>query len=280
MRERRWGGWSGLTVVGLAIVGAFIVVAVLAPVLAPHDPKALSGDALELPSARHLFGTNDIGQDNFSQVIWGSRSSLGVAVSAGALAMALGTLLGVGGGLLGGWADAVVVRAVDLLLAMPALPVLLMVAAIAGPSRVVVVLVIGLLAWPFNARILRSQTLSLRQRGFVDAAAGFGAGPLYVVRRHLVPALGPVIVIGFVSVAGVAVVLDAGLAFLGLGDPTGVSWGLVLNRALRHRGLYFTPLWTWWVLPAGFAVTLAILGFTFLGLGLETRLNPRLGRAK
>ncbi len=277
LRARRF---SAITLVGLSIVGAFAVVALLAPLLAPYDPRALSGDALELPSARHLLGTNDIGQDNFSQIIWGTRSSLGVAVSAATLAVALGTLLGVGAGLVGGWVDTLVMRSVDLFMAMPVLPLLMMVAALAGSSRAVLIVVIGLLAWPFTARILRSQTLSLRQRGYVSVAAGFGGGRLYLIRRHLVPALGPIIVTGFVSIAGVAVLLDAGLAFLGLGDPVGVSWGLVLNRALSHPGLYFSALWTWWVLPAGFAITLAILGFTFLGIGLEPRLNPRLRQAR
>jgi len=233
------------------------------------------------PAAGHRRALhNDIGQDNFSQIIWGTRSSLGVAVGAASLAITIGVLLGVGAGLVGGWPDILLMRSIDLFMAMPILPLLMMIAALAGSSRAVLIVVIGMLAWPFTARILRSQTLSLRQRGFIGAAAGFGASRLHVIRRHLVPALGPIIITGFVSIAGVAVALDAGLAFLGLGDPTGVSWGLVLNRALRHPGLYFTPLWTWSVLPAGFAITLAILAFTFVGIGLEARLNPRLARAR
>jgi peptide/nickel transport system permease protein len=142
-----------------------------------------------------------------------------------------------------------------------------------------VTILIGILTWPIMARILRSQTLSLRQRGFVAAARGFGGGTLYNLRRHVAPALGPMVVAGLVTIAARAILLEASLAFLGLGDPTSVSWGLMLNKALAHPGIYFTPMWPWWILPAGFAITLAVVGFTFLGVGLEPVLNPRWRRA-
>jgi peptide/nickel transport system permease protein len=271
-------GRTPLFYVGLAILGLVAVVAVLAPLLSPYDPSAVSGDSLESPSAKHLLGTNDIGQDIFSQLVSGTRSSIIVAVAAASLAMAVALLVGIGAGLLGGMVDTVTMRVIDLLLAIPTLPLLILVAALAGPSRVTVVLIIGLFGWPDIARTLRAQTLSLRQRGYVHLARGLGGGPLYVMRRHLVAALGPLIVANFVGRAGVAIFLDAGLAFLGLSDPTAVSWGQVLFRALNYRGLYYSPLWTWWVLPAGLAVTTVVLGFTFVGVGLETRMNPRAAR--
>ncbi len=270
---------SPLVIVGGAIVGLLVVVAVLAPLLAPYDPRSLSGASLLRPSGRHLLGTNDIGQDIASQVIWGARSSLTIAVGSALVAVVLGVAVGVGAGLAGGWTDTVAMRMVDVVLALPLLPLLVLIAALAGARRSNLVLIIGLTGWPATARIVRSQTLTLRHRGFVYASRGFGAGFLYVVRRHLVPALGPLIVTGFVSVAAHAILVEAGLAFLGLSDPTGVSWGLVLNRALLHQGLYFTALWTWWVLPAGFAITLAVLGFTFVGVGLEPVFNPRWRRS-
>jgi len=270
---------SPLLVVGGGIVTLLGVVAVFAPLLAPHDPLALSGPSLVRPSAGHLLGTNDIGQDIFSQVVWGARSSLSVGVAAAVLAIGLGLAVGVTAGLAGGWVDTVAMRVVDVVLAVPLLPLLVLIAALAGARRSNLVLIIGLTGWPPSARILRAQTLTLRNRGFVDAARGFGGGFFHVVRRHLVPALGPLLVTGFVSVVAHAVLVEAGLAFLGLADPTGVSWGLILNRALLHQGLYFTALWTWWVLPAGFAVTLAVLGFTFVGVGLEPSFNPRWQRS-
>lgn len=269
---------SPLIKVGLGILGVFAAVAILGPLISPHDPRAITGDSLEQPSAQHLFGTNDIGQDILSQVLAGTRPSMTVAVAASTLAVGLGILVGVGAGLRGGWVDTVASRAIDLILSIPPLPLMVLVAALARPGRIVVVLVIGLSAWPQIARILRSQTLTLRERGFVEAASGFGGHPFYVIRRHLVPALGPLIVTNFVNVAGVAVLLDAALSFFGLGDPTTVTWGQVLFRAVNYQGLYFSPLWAWWVLPAGSAITLAVVGFTFLGVGLEPTANPRAGR--
>lgn len=265
--------------IGVAIVAIVALVAIAAPLLAPYDPSSVSGPSLASPSAEHLLGTNDAGQDILSQLIWGARPSAVVAVAAAALAVAIGVLVGALAGLLGGPLDVVAMRIVDLLLAIPALPLLILVAALTAPGLAVAVLVIGLGGWPGIARIVRSQTLSLAHRGYVEAARGFGCGRLYLVGRHLVPALRPLIVASFVSWAGTAVVLQAGLAFLGLSDPLEVSWGAILNRALEQPGLYFTSVWVWWVLPAGLAITLAVLGLAFVGAALEPRSNPRWKRA-
>jgi ABC-type dipeptide/oligopeptide/nickel transport system permease subunit len=273
--NQRIGQRSPLLVVGVTVLAALAIVALFAPVLSPYDPRELSGDSLERPSGRHLLGTNDIGQDILSQVIWGTRASLEVAVGAASLVVALGALLGVVPALLGGMVDRVATRMAVVFLALPALPLLILVGALAGPSRLVVILVIGIIGWPTVARLLRSQTLTLRSRGFIAASRGFGSGPLYVCRRHLLPALAPFLVVSFVTWSGLAIGIEAALAFLGLGDPTGVSWGLMLNRALETQGIYYSGLWTWWVLPAGFAITVAVLGFTFVGVGLEPRFNRR-----
>ncbi len=266
---------SPLLVLGAALVVTLGTSALMAPLLAPHDPRAITGDTLERPSARHLLGTNDAGQDILSQVIWGARTSMAVAVGAASLIVALGALIGAWAGLRGGLTDAVVMRVVDVILAMPRLPLLILVGALIGPNLVVLIVMIGVTAWPEVARIVRSQVLSLRSRGYVSAAQAFGGGSFYVVRRHLVPAVAPLIAANFVNWAAIAISLESGLAFLGLGDPGSVSWGQILDRALAHPGLYFTDLWTWWVLPAGLAITLAVMGFTFLGVGLEPRFNPR-----
>ena len=265
--------------VGAAVVGILVVAAILAPLIARYDPTALVAGPLELPSASHPLGTNDLGQDVLAQLIWGARTSLTVAVGAAGIALSLAVLFGVGSALVGGWLESASARLMDVFLAMPLLPLLVLIAALVGPNRGSLVLVIGLMSWAGPGRVLRSQTLSVRHRGFVRASRGFGGGLGYVLRRHVLPALGPLLVSGFVSVAGHAVLLEAGLAFLGLADPTSVSWGLMLNRALLQQGLYFSPEWTWWVLPAGLAITLAILGFTFVGVGIESVFNVRMRRA-
>ncbi|CAN5499286.1 ABC transporter permease [soil metagenome] len=266
---------SPLVVAGGLLVLALVAVAVFAPVLSPYDPRALAGDSLEEPSASHLLGTDSLGQDLLSQLIWGARNSLLIAMGAAVLATAVGLSVGLLAGLGSRAVDTVAMRVVDVFLAVPRLPLLVLIAALAGVNRTVLVLVIGLVAWPELARIVRIQTRTLRQRGFVVSARGFGGGRLYVVGRHLLPALAPILVVAFVTTAGQAVLMEAGLAFLGLSDPTAVSWGLLLNRALLFQGLYFTSVWVWWVLPVGFAITLTVLGFSFIGVGVEPALNPR-----
>jgi peptide/nickel transport system permease protein len=264
----------GLFWVGAAMLGLLVAAAVLAPLLAPDSPTAVSGPSLAAPSLAHPLGTDGYGRDVLSEILFGARTSLVVAFGSSSLAVALGGLVGIGAALAGGATEVVAMRAVDTALALPMLPLLMLVAALAGPSLATVTLSIGLLGWPGPARVLRAQAASLRSRGYLRLARGFGASRRYLLRRHVAPALGPVAVSAFVSIAAHAVLLEAGLAFLGLANPTGASWGLLLNQALESNGLFFTDAWTWWVLPAGLAVTFAVLAFTFLGVGVEPLLRP------
>ncbi len=258
---------------------ALAVVALFAPAIAPYDPRELAGPSFQSPSGEYLLGTNDIGQDIFSQIVWGARPAITIAVGAATLAIVLGCAIGLSSALVGGFADTVMMRVVDVFLAIPQLPLLVLVAALAGPSQANLVLIIGLMRWPSTARQVRSQALTLRQRGFIHSARGFGGGMPYVMVRHLVPAVGPLVVLIFVAGIAHALLLEASLAFLGLSDPTAVSWGLMVNRALLFPGLFFTSYWVWWLLPAGFAITLGVLGFMILGVGLEPVFNPRWRRS-
>ncbi len=269
---------SGLLIIGGTLVGLLVIMAVFAPLLTAHDPTAISGQALESPSADHWMGTDIPGRDIFAQLVYGTRASLAVALLGASLAITGAISIGVLPALIGGRADAAAARVVVFLLALPGLPLLILIGSLAGGSNVALILMIGLIGAAPNARILRGQTLTLRQRGYITVARGFGGGPIYVLRRHVVPGLGPLIVVGFVNWAGISIALEAGLSFLGIGDPTAVSWGRTLNRALEQQSIYFSDMWTWWVLPAGLAITLAVLGFTFIGVGLEPTFNPRWAR--
>ncbi len=270
---------SPLLWIGLVLVGIAVAMAVFAPLLTPHNPTAISGRALEQPSAGHWLGTDVPGRDIFAQLVFGARDSLLAGVIAGSLAIVGGVVVGVLPALLSGVADTVSNRLVVFLLALPGLPLLVLIGALAGNRQGALILVIAFLGIAPNARILRSQALSLRKRGFIAAARGFGGGPLFVLRRHLVPGLGPLVLVSFVNWVSVAIGLEAGLAFIGLGDPSGISWGLTINRALAQPAIYFSPMWTWWVLPAGLAITVTLLGFTFVGVALEPLLNPRSRRS-
>lgn len=270
-----------LLLIGCGVLVVIALAAILAPWVAPHDPTAAQFEPLAAPSRSNLLGTDDLGRDVLSQLIWGARASLIVAVLAATLAVGVGVIAGVSVGLAGGKVDFVAMRIVDVLLAIPVIPLLLVVVALAGPGRTTIVLAIGLLGWPRVCRVMRSQTLTLATRGYVGAARGFGGNPVYILRRHIVPAVAPLIISAFVTTAGIAVGLDGGLAFLGLADPTNVTWGrLLTNDRLLSEGIYATSSWIWLVLPAGCAVALTVLAFALVGVALEPKSNPAWERAR
>jgi len=273
--ERRFPtiGW-----VGLAIVGTFVGIAVTAPWIAPYPPEALSASGMESPSGRHLLGTTRIGQDLFSQLVMGARVSLLMAALAGVGAVGIGALVGVVAGWVGGWVDAVLMRLIDVLLAFPRLPALMLLGAYVGTSLTAAATTISLLFWPGTARVVRAQVQSLRRRAHLRAAEGFGAGTLHQVRHHVAPDLTLLLVAALVGAAGRAIMLEAGLAFLGLGDPGRTSWGAMIREARALTGIFYTDIWIWWMLPPLLAIMTVMLGMTFLGVGFERRLNPRLTR--
>ena len=279
VRPVRWISALGLeTLLGGGAVLLFVLVALAAPLLAPYDPHAFSGQPLERPSAAHPLGTNDAGQDILSELIYGTRISLAVGLGAALGTVALGLLVGAVAGYAGGPVDTLLMRLVDVMLTLPRLPLLILLAAFLGSGLTQTIAIISLLFWPVTARVIRAQVQSQRQRGYVRMARNFGAGPGYVLRRHILPAIAPLIAFGLVAAAGRAVAMEAGLAFLGLGDPTAKSWGLMMRFALNLPGLLLTDRWLWWLVPPGLCITALILALTYLGMGLEVRLQPRLRR--
>jgi ABC-type dipeptide/oligopeptide/nickel transport system permease subunit len=279
IRERRRAsqfpviGW-----VGLAIVAVFVGLALAAPWLTHYRVTELAGSPLEHPSGAHLLGTNGVGQDVATQLLNGARVSLFVAVLAGGGTLLIGAVVGMVAGWAGGLTDAVLMRAVDLVLVIPKVPLLIVIGTYAGPSLPVISLIIALTGWPPTARIVRSQVLSLRRRAHIKAAVGFGASTGQVLRRHILPEVGLILTAGLVGAAARAIAFEAGLAFLGLGDPSRASWGAILRDAIGFGGIFYTDAWKWWLVPPVVAISLLLLGVTFVGVGLEQRINPRLTR--
>ena len=263
---------------GLVVVVGFVVVAVFAPLLAPHAPDVRSGLPFERPSRHHLLGTDDVGYDLLSELLWGARVSLGVGVSAAVVAVVVGGLVGMVAGQRRGWLDAVLMRGVDLSLALPFVPLLIVLAAYLGQGLRNQVFALGLLLWAHPARVVRSQVLSLRQRLYVTSARTYGAPPRYILRRHLLPAVTPLLVAEFVRAVTIAVLLESTLGFLGLGDPLQRSWGSIVHFATA-RGAFLTGAWLWWIVPAGLCVALVAGGFAFVGVWVEERVDVRLARA-
>lgn len=263
---------------GALIVLGLGAVALLSPLLAPYDPYAFSGEPLERPSRAHLLGTNDIGHDLLSELIYGARVSLLVALAAGAGTVLIGVLVGGTAGYIGGWPDRILMRLVDGMMSLPRLPLIILLVAFLGSGLPQTILVISLLFWPATARVVRAQVQSVRGRGYIRIARFLGGSHPYIFFRHVLPQIGPLVAQGLIVAAGQAVAVEAGLAFLGLGDPTVKSWGLMIRFALNFPGLFLTDRWLWWALPPALCITLLILGLTLVGIGLERRLNPRLGR--
>lgn len=260
-------------VVGLSLVVLLVVVALAAPLLAPRDPQTTSMITLNPPGTPgYLLGTDNLGRDILSGVLWGTRVSLTVGVCAAATAVLLGVFIGSLAGYYGGWTDAVLGRVTELFQVIPRFVLALLVVALFGSGLWKLIAVIGILSWPQAARVVRGQVMALRGAAYVDAARVLGLSNARIIFSEILPnVLAPVVVIGSLDVAG-AILLEASLGFFGLGDPNLVSWGMMLNNAQAHLRQ------AWWmsVFP-GLAISLAVLGFNLMGDGLNDAANPRLG---
>jgi len=282
--EPRWR-WRAFLKHRLGLVGAAmllfaLVLAIAAPLVAPYDPEARVDvtleDIFQKPSGEHLLGTDDRGKDVLSSLIYGTRVSLIVGFTAAAIAILIGAIVGIVAGYQRGWVGSILMRITDFFLVIPDLALMIVLVAIAGPSLGTIILVIGLLGWTGTARLVRAQTLSVRERKYVLRAKAIGAGDAHVLRRHILPAVLPLMLANLVLVVSIAILEESSLAFLGLGDPTVISWGQMLNFAFE-RGAISAGAW-WALLAPGFAIVWVVLGTTLLGTALEDAVNPRLKR--
>lgn len=254
-----------------AVLIALAVLAIVGPALAPFDPHEPVAAALSSPSTAHPLGTNHLGQDVLSRIIVGAQTTLPVTALATLLALALGSIVGLGAGLAQGWADKAFMRIIDVLLAVPRLPLLIVAASFLGPSKVSITVLIGLLSWASVARILRSEVQTLRNRGYLRYSAGQGASRGFVIRRHLVRQLTPLLAAQAILVASTAALLEASLAFIGLADPTAISWARDVERGLREPGVLLTDAWLWTVVAPGLAITATLICIALAGAGLRSQ---------
>jgi peptide/nickel transport system permease protein len=260
---------------GTGILAVLLLVAVAAPLLAPYDPAERAGRPFAAPSGAHLLGTDDIGHDLLTELLYGARVSLLVGLVAALAATLVGAAVGVTAGYARGRVDPVLMRLVDVVLALPALPLTIVLGVFAGPGLPTQILVIATVMWAGVARELRAQVLSLRERDHIQALRAMGAGPAHVVPRHLLPAVAPLVVPQFVLATKTAILLEASLAFLGLGDIAQKSWGTMLSLA-HARSAFLTDAWLWWVIPPGLAIALTVLAFALLGHAFEEHARPSL----
>ncbi|WP_343717543.1 ABC transporter permease [Inquilinus sp.] len=261
--------------VGIAIVLVFVVVALLAPVIAPYDPVARVGRPHEAPSAEHLLGTTRVGRDVLSQAIWGARTSLMVGLVGGLVITVLGTAIGLIGGYRGGKVDEVLDLATNVVLVIPNLPLLIVLAAFLGNAGTgAIVAIVALTSWPWGARVTRAQTLTLRHREFVLAARLVGEPTWRVVGVEILPNLASIIGINLVGSIIYAVIAQVTLEYLGFGDPLSVSWGRMLYNAQNASAI---TVGAWWdILTPCAAIALLGLGLALINFTLDEVANPQL----
>jgi peptide/nickel transport system permease protein len=277
---RTWSDYrrSREGVIGLIALAVFVAVAVLAPLLA--DPENLNvvdttdNPQWAPPADFPPLGTDRYGRPIWDQLVYGSRISLLVGIAATLIAIVIGTVVGVLAGFLGGWTDAGLSRLTEWFLVIPFLPLAIVLAAILGPSVQNIILVIGVTSWPTTARLIRAQVLSLKERPYVERSRALGGSGRHVMGRHVLPNVMPLVLANATLTVPIAILSETALAFLGLGDPSSVSWGQMLEEAFTG-GALVREAW-WWYLPPGLCVIGVVLAFTLVGRALESALDPRL----
>ena len=254
---------------GCALLCTFVIIALLAPVLAPYDPRLPSGPPFSMPTAEHRLGTNDLGQDVLSLLIHGVRGALLVAVSVALISTALSWMVGLAAGFLRPL-EVPLMAVCDLLLALPSIPLYLLVATLIGPSRRNLILMLALLSWPGFARVVRSVVIQERSASHVEAARGLGATDARILYRHLLPSTLNVLPTKLILTVRFAVFAEATLAFLDLAQSGAVSWGTMLSHAFSDPLLFSRPVWPWLVLPPCLAIMVLIVATTWLSSGLDS----------
>lgn len=269
---------SRMGLAGALMLLLAVFMAILAPFLAPYDPRepvrVTIDDIYAPPSAEHPLGTDDAGKDVLTNFLYGARVSLIVGFFASFISIVIGGTIGIVAGYYGGRVENVLMRFTDIMLVIPDFPLIVLLVALTRPSIFNIILVIGLLGWTGSARLVRSQTLSVKQRKFVLRARAIGAGNAHIIRHHILPLVLPLIVVNTVLVISLAILNESALSFLGLSDPTAISWGQMLNFAFT-RGAMSARAW-WALVVPGLGIVWLVLGCTLLGQGLEQVLNPRL----
>ncbi|HEX5175334.1 MAG TPA: ABC transporter permease [Gaiellaceae bacterium] len=261
-------------VIGTVILVVVSLVAVLAPWIAPYGLHTQVGPVFGHPAWKHPLGLDDGGIDMVTLLMWGVRVSLVVGFAATFVSMAIGGAVGVIAGYFGGWVDTLLMRITDYFLVVPDVPLMIVVAAIWGPSLFHIIIVIGILLWTSTARVIRAQVKSVRERVYVKRARALGAGHTRIVLRHVLPQVAPLLIANTVLTVAVAIFDETALSFLGLGDPSTTSLGKVIENAFE-RAAISSGAW-WAIVPPGALVALIILGCSLVGGSLEDALNPRL----
>jgi peptide/nickel transport system permease protein len=259
--------------VSVAVLVLYIAIALAAPLVAPLGPVAIAGSPLQPPSAEHWFGTNEVGQDIFSQLVWGSRITLLFGFCSATLSVLISTSVGIALGYYGGIVDEVVSRAIDVCMPIPMFVLLIVLTTFFSPGILQVSLLMGVLGSVYGIRIIRSQVLAVARMDFVEGARAIGASDFHIMSRHILPNVMPIVMVKFITTSQHMLVMGVGLSFIGMWDTSTVDWGTMIQNAYSEGGLAL-GLW-WWILPPGIALVIISLALSMIGYSLEEEFNPR-----
>lgn len=260
--------------VGLIVLAVFVLAALLAPIIMPYPIHVRMGDVYEPPSWAHPLGLDDGGIDMLSLLIQGGQTSLLVGFTAAVISMTVGGSLGIIAGYFGGWIDSMIMRITDFFMVVPLLPLAIIVSAVWGPSLSHMILVIGLLIWTTTARLVRAEVRSVKERAFVKRARSIGASHPRIIFRHIFPQIVPLLMANTTLAIASAIFLEAALAFLGLGDPSAITWGKIIELAFVRTAV---SAGAWWaIVPAGLCIAFVVTAASLIGQAVEDALNPRL----
>ena len=277
---RGWAGYRRNTqgMVGLGVLTVIVLAAIFAPLIANKDElnavNTVDNPTWASPSEFGPLGTDNLGRPVWDQLVFGARVSLLIGVAATLIAIVIGTLVGVAAGYTGGWIDRLLFRLSEWFLVIPFLPLAIVLAAILGPSLRNIIFVIGITSWAGVAILIRAQVLTLKQRLYVERSRALGASGRHVMGRHILPGVMPLVLANTTLTVPIAILSETTLSFLGLGDPTQISWGTMLEDAFT-AGALSLEAW-WYYIPPGLAVLVVVLAFTFIGRAIEAVLDPRL----
>jgi len=263
-----------LGMLGLILIILYVIIAILAPYITPYNPFERVADPFIPPNPEHIFGTDELGRDIFSLTIYGTRISLFVGILATLLSAFIGSAVGIVSGYFGGLVDDLLMRITDLFLIIPGIPFLIVLSVILGSNIWNIITVIAIISWPSTARLVRSETLSLKTRTFIEAAKLAGATDTYILFRHILINVLPLISASIILTITRAIILEAGLSFLGLGDPTKISWGTMLYFADRYGAMFSTN--PYYIIVPGVALSILGLAFVFVSYAIDEIVNPRL----
>lgn len=268
--------FSILGKIGIVVIFIMIISGLISIIVMGDNYRIPSGLSLEAPSFSHLLGTDDLGIDLLGQICHGAIISILVGFFSAALAGIGGGILGILSGYYRGWVDKLVMGICDTLMVIPHLPLMIVLGAFFGSSLRNIILVIAILSWSRPARIARSKVLSVRNERYIIAAQSYGAGFFHLLYKHFLPEVLPIMMVSVIRTVSHAIRTEASLSFLGLGDPTSRSWGIILNHSLNFKGIYFTDYWKWWVMSPLIALTLLVVSIAFVSRDIEKIVNKKL----